>query len=67
MALARVSLGRMKDYHKITYGLTAPPAGYDSCHGVRNKAGNQSQFADDEYVVYNPNQQKIEYLVEFRT
>lgn len=67
MALARVGLGRMKEYHKITYGLTAPPAGFDSCHGVRSKAGSPSQFADDEYVVYSPSQQKLEYLVEFRT
>jgi predicted DNA-binding WGR domain protein len=66
MALARVGLGRMKEYRKITYGLTAPPDGYDSCHGVRNTVANRSEFADDEYVVYNPNQQKLEYLVEFK-
>jgi predicted DNA-binding WGR domain protein len=66
MALARVALGRMKDYTKITYGLAAPPKGYDSCHGVRNAHGRGSQFADDEYVIYNPAQQKLEYLVEFR-
>ncbi|RUL87515.1 WGR domain-containing protein [Tautonia sociabilis] len=27
MAIARVALGKMKDYTKITYGLTAPPRG----------------------------------------
>ena len=65
MAIARVALGEMKDYTKITYGLPGPPAGYHSCHGVRRKSGLQSQFDDDEYVVYDPKQQRLEYLVEF--
>ncbi len=84
MAIARVALGKMKDYTKITYGLTAPPPGYDSCHGVRTQAhvklkspfsfqvstsGNlpvtSSDFADDEYVIYDARQQRLEYLVEF--
>jgi poly [ADP-ribose] polymerase len=64
MAIARVALGKMKDYRKITYGLTGPPAGYDSCHGVRQRSGVPSEFADDEYVVYDPRQQRLEYLVE---
>lgn len=65
MAVARVALGKMKEYTKITYGITEPPPGYDSCHGVRNKPGAPSQFADDEYVIYRMNQQRLEYLVEF--
>lgn len=59
IAIANVALGKMKDYSKITYGLTAPPDGYDSTHGVRG-----TQFADDEYVIYNHNQQRLDYLVE---
>jgi hypothetical protein len=35
MALARVALGKMKEYTKITYGISEPPSGFDSCHGVR--------------------------------
>ncbi len=66
MALANVALGAMKDYTKITYGITAPPAGYHSCHGVRAKAGVTSQFADDEYVIYDSRQQRLDYLVEFK-
>lgn len=65
MGIARVGLGKMKDYTKITYGLEAPPPGYDSCHGVRNKPGRSSQFADDEYVIYRQDQQRLEALVEF--
>lgn len=64
MAIARVALGNIKDFTKITYGLAGPPAGYDSCHGVRNTPKNQSQFADDEYVIYRTEQQRLEYLVE---
>lgn len=59
IAIATVALGKIKDYNKITYGLTEPPPGYHSCHGVRG-----TQFADDEFVVYNHNQQKLEYLIE---
>jgi DNA ligase-1 len=65
MAIARVALGRMKDFTKITYGMNAPPAGYDSCHGVRAHGGITSEFADDEYVVYKAQQQRLETLVEF--
>jgi poly [ADP-ribose] polymerase len=65
MALATVALGQVKDYTKITYGLSAPPAGYHSCHGVRHARHRPSEFADDEYVVYHPRQQRLEYLVEF--
>jgi poly [ADP-ribose] polymerase len=65
MAIARVALGKMKDYHKITYGLAEPPSGFDSCHGVRRVPGTASEFEDDEYVIYKQNQQRLEYLVEF--
>jgi poly [ADP-ribose] polymerase len=65
MAIARVALGKMKDYDKITYGLEGPPPGYHSCHGVRHTPKTPSQFQDDEYVVYNANQQRLETLVEF--
>ena len=65
MALTRVALGKMKTYRKITYGLSAPPAGYDSCHGMRRKAGFSSEFDDDEYVIYRNEQQHLEVLCEF--
>ena len=65
MAVARVALGTMKEYTKITYGLSGPPPGYDACHGVRHTPKTPSQFADDEFVVYDARQQRLEYLVEF--
>ncbi len=59
IGIARVALGKVKDYKKITYGLTAPPKGFDSCHGVRG-----TEFDDDEFVIYKAEQQRLEYLVE---
>lgn len=66
MTVARVALGKPKTFTKITYGLDAPPNGFHSCHGVRNKQGAASQFADDEFVIYRTEQQQLEYLVEFK-
>lgn len=60
MAIARVALGKMKEFRKITYGIKAPPDGFNSCHGVRG-----SEFYDDEYVIYDGKQQRMEHLVEF--
>jgi predicted DNA-binding WGR domain protein len=65
MSLARVALGKMKEYKKITYGISEPPPGFHSCHGVRAKPGVLSEFSDDEYVIYKQQQQRLEYLVEF--
>jgi poly [ADP-ribose] polymerase len=65
MAVSTVGLGRIKDFTKITYGLTEPPAGFDSCHGVRARTGVPSQFTDDEYVIYDTRQQRLDFLVEF--
>lgn len=64
MAIARVALGRVKQYDRITYGLAGPPEGFESCHGVRHSRARPSQFADDEFVIYDPRQQRLEYLVE---
>lgn len=61
IAIAKVALGKVKKYRKITYGLTSPPQGFHSCHGVKG-----SQFSDDEFVVYKQNQQALEYLVEVK-
>ena len=63
IAINSVALGKIKEYKKITYGINAPPKGYNSCHGNPNARG--SEFDDNEFVVYNTNQQRLEYLVEF--
>jgi hypothetical protein len=60
MAVADVALGKVKKYTKITYGLSKPPEGFHSCHGVSG-----SEFDDNEWVVYDNNQQQLQYLVEY--
>ena len=65
MTLATVALGKQKRYTKITYGLDKPPKGYHSCHGVRSQKGQFSEFDDDEYVIYDAAQQRLDYLCEF--
>lgn len=61
LSLVNVALGKMKEYKRITYGLSKPPDGFDSCHG--NPRGD-SEFDDDEFVIYDTKQQKLQYLVE---
>jgi len=61
VAVARVALGKMKDYAAITYGLNEPPKGYDSCHGNPDLRGG---FSDHEFVIYDTKQQRLEYLLE---
>lgn len=65
LAIARVALGKPKEFRNITYGIDGPPKGFDSCHGVRNVPGSPSQFEDDELVVYRSEQQRLEFLVEY--
>eukprot|EP00029_Vermamoeba_vermiformis_P008738 TRINITY_DN4171_c0_g1_i1.p1 TRINITY_DN4171_c0_g1~~TRINITY_DN4171_c0_g1_i1.p1 ORF type:complete len:2196 (-),score=786.80 TRINITY_DN4171_c0_g1_i1:32-6574(-) len=66
MLMCKVALGNVKHYNKVTFGLTEPPAGYNSVHGVRSTPSQPTDFVDDEYVIFNTNQQHQEYLVEFR-
>ncbi len=66
LTIARVALGKVKQYNKITYGLSEPPTGFNSCHGIRRQSGVASEFDDDEFVIYTTQQQKMEYLVEFK-
>ena len=59
LTVATVAMGKMKPFKKITYGLSKPPDGFDSCHGVSG-----TEFSDDEFVIYAHEQQKLEFLVE---
>lgn len=66
MLMCKVALGNVKHYNKVTFGLTEPPSGFNSVHGVRSTLSQPTDFVDDEYVIFNANQQQQEYLVEFR-
>lgn len=65
MLVCRVALGRVKDFERKQFGITSPPQGYDSVRGVKRSPARDTDFIDDEYVVYRQNQQRIEYLIEF--
>uniref|UniRef100_A0A8B8A9B9 Poly [ADP-ribose] polymerase n=1 Tax=Crassostrea virginica TaxID=6565 RepID=A0A8B8A9B9_CRAVI len=65
MLVNQVALGNSLDVYKHQRDLTMPPSGYDSVHGVASGEGVESEFKDDEYVVYSTDQQMLSYLVEF--
>ncbi|XP_052241111.1 uncharacterized protein LOC127851394 isoform X2 [Dreissena polymorpha] len=67
MLMNEVALGHCKDMCTKDLTLTSAPEGYDSVHGVKSTADTPSVFKADEYVVYNPSQQRMRYLVEFTT
>lgn len=66
MAINRVALGKQKHFTEITYGLDKPPRGYHSCYGVSSNIDESSEFDDNEHVIYDTKQQRLELLVEFR-
>nr|XP_034334282.1 protein mono-ADP-ribosyltransferase PARP4 isoform X4 [Crassostrea gigas] len=65
MLVSQVALGTTLDVYKHQRDLTEPPSGYHSVHGVAATEGVESEFQDDEFVVYNTDQQMLSYLVEF--
>ncbi|XP_063447772.1 uncharacterized protein LOC134727324 [Mytilus trossulus] len=65
LLLCDVSLGKVKDCTRIDNSLMEPPSGYDSVHGIKfSSDGEPTDFLDDEFVIYNPRQQKMKYLVQ---
>ncbi|XP_053312056.1 protein mono-ADP-ribosyltransferase PARP4 [Spea bombifrons] len=65
LVLCDVALGNPQDTYKMDFSITEPPSGLHSVHGVRRTAGVNSDFEDDEFVVYNRNQVKMRYAVRF--
>ncbi|XP_073329534.1 protein mono-ADP-ribosyltransferase PARP4 [Pagrus major] len=62
-----VALGHCRDVRKRDPTLTQAPEGHHSMHGVRRTPNTHSEFEDDEYVVYSPDQVKLKYVVQFST
>ncbi|XP_033635285.1 protein mono-ADP-ribosyltransferase PARP4-like isoform X2 [Asterias rubens] len=65
MAVNQVALGSCHDTTVYQKDLLKPPDGFHSVHGVKHNGTNHSDFKDDEYVVYNTNQQRLRFLIEF--
>ncbi|OCT96121.1 hypothetical protein XELAEV_18013804mg [Xenopus laevis] len=62
-----VALGNCKDVCKTDSCLTAAPSGFHSVHGVRQIPGTESDFEDNEFVVYKKDQVRMRYVVQFCT
>uniref|UniRef100_A0A3Q1GJ99 Poly [ADP-ribose] polymerase n=1 Tax=Acanthochromis polyacanthus TaxID=80966 RepID=A0A3Q1GJ99_9TELE len=60
-----VALGRCSNVYKRDVTLTRAPEGHSSVHGVRRNRNTPSEFEDDEFVVYSPDQVKLKYVVQF--
>lgn len=63
--VSEVALGNVYNTKKFQTSLTNPPDGFDSVHGVKTSETEVSDFQDDEFVIYNPHQQRLKYLIEF--
>ncbi|KAM9850760.1 protein mono-ADP-ribosyltransferase PARP4 isoform 2-T2 [Aulostomus maculatus] len=65
LLVCEVALGRCVEFHEKDPTLIQAPEGYDSVHAVRQTPSTHSEFEDDEFVVYSPDQVKLKYVVQF--
>ncbi|XP_062861653.1 protein mono-ADP-ribosyltransferase PARP4 [Trichomycterus rosablanca] len=65
LLVCEVALGQCKDMHTRDFTLTSAPEGYNSVHGVRKSQKMHSDFEDEEYVVYNTDQVRLKYVVQY--
>lgn len=56
-----VAIGKPKEYFHAVPGLSSAPKGYNSVLGKKGQS-----LLHDEYIVYNENQAKIKYIIEFK-
>lgn len=61
MFICEVATGKIRDYDSAQSSLTSAPKPYNSVRGVKGR-----HLLHDEYIVYNSNQVKIKYIVEFK-
>ena len=54
-----VQLGEIYETNQFNCSLNKPPKGFNSVKGVKGE-----NFTENEYVIYNQNQQKIRYLIQ---
>ncbi|CAF4460452.1 unnamed protein product [Rotaria socialis] len=64
LCISQVALGESAKFYSYTSNLTQPPENFHSTHGVKKNDENNSKFVDDEYAIYNLDQQRLLYLVE---
>ncbi|CAF1432983.1 unnamed protein product [Didymodactylos carnosus] len=64
LCICNVALGNSANYYSYSCDLTQPPENYHSVHGVKLTNKDHSMFKDNEYVIYNLDQQRLLYIVE---
>ncbi|XP_063954630.1 protein mono-ADP-ribosyltransferase PARP4-like isoform X5 [Lytechinus pictus] len=66
LMICEVSLGRCHEVTQYHPDLDRPPSGFDSVEGLGAVGGQiASDFSANEFTIYNVNQQRLRYLVEF--
>ncbi|XP_062390725.1 protein mono-ADP-ribosyltransferase PARP4-like isoform X1 [Sardina pilchardus] len=65
LLVCEVALGYCREFRKKDTTLTSAPEGYDSVHGVSSTPRQHSEFEDDEYVVFSPDQVRLKYVVQY--
>ncbi|CAF4124671.1 unnamed protein product, partial [Rotaria sordida] len=64
LCICQVALGESANYYSFSPTLTKPPNGFHSTHGVQRTQENNSTFIDNEYAIYQLDQQRLLYVVE---
>ncbi|CAF1942489.1 unnamed protein product [Rotaria magnacalcarata] len=64
LCVCQVALGESANYYSFSPTITKPPDGFHSTHGVKRTEENRSMFSDNEYAIYQLDQQRLLYIVE---
>ncbi|CAF0908856.1 unnamed protein product [Rotaria sordida] len=64
LCICQVALGETANYYSFSPTLIKPPDGFHSTHGVKQTEENHSMFTDNEYAIYQLDQQRLLYIVE---
>ncbi|CAF4031559.1 unnamed protein product [Rotaria sp. Silwood2] len=64
LCISQVALGDSAKFYSYAPNLIQPPENFHSTHGVKKNDENNSKFIDDEYAIYNLDQQRLLYIVE---
>jgi poly [ADP-ribose] polymerase len=67
LLLCNVALGKVFDVSTMRPELKEPPQGYLSVHGMpKGSQHPESPFLNDEYVVYNCEQVRMDYIFQVK-
>ncbi|CAF1099960.1 unnamed protein product [Rotaria sordida] len=64
LCICQVALGESANYYSFAPTLVKPHDGFHSTHGVKRTEENNSMFTDNEYAIYQLDQQRLLYIVE---